>query len=237
MRSPSFNRTLTCAPLAGVAALLLFVDSAGAVCPEPHPKVCAEFFKSDAVFVGTVLTERTVPERERAYDGWVYRLRVRQTFRGAVRDILEVFTENSSGRFPLVVGETYLLFASVDEGRLTIDNCGNSGPLSQLQNLIPQIRKIKRTSGAEIEGEVSAGPGMPPPAGITIVVRGAQKTYRGVTARDGWFHIHVPPGKYTIRAESSAWKVVPFDLSYDDPDRIVVHNGGCAELKFLASSK
>ena len=33
------------------------VSTAAAVCPQPQGKVCAEFFKSDAVFIGRVLSE------------------------------------------------------------------------------------------------------------------------------------------------------------------------------------
>jgi len=231
------SHALSLSFLTVIAALALFVRPAGAVCLEPHPKVSAEFFKSDAVFVGTVLTERTVPEKDGAYDGWVYRLRIKQTFRGSVRDAVEVFTENSSGRFPLVVGETYLLLAYKEQGRLTIDNCGNSGSLSQTEDLIPQIKKIKKTTGGEVEGLITVQSSVLPLAKISIVVRGEQKTYRGVTGRDGWFHIHVPAGTYTVRPESSSWDIVPFDLSYDKPDHVVIHDGGTAELKFLASPK
>jgi len=188
--------SLILSALGVVVALALFVGSADAVCLEPHPKVSAEFFKSDAVFVGTVLTESTVPEKDEAYGGWVYRLRIKKTFRGLVGDTVEVFTENSSGRYPLVVGETYLLFADTSDGRLTITNCGNSSLLSQSEDLIRQIRMIKETSGGEIEGQISVGSSGLPQAGVNIV---------------------------------------PFDLSYDDPDHVVIHDGGSAALKFLAS--
>ncbi len=231
------RHNLLLSSLAIVAGLALFVGSAGAVCLEPHPKVSAEFFKSDAVFIGTVLKERTIPEKGGAYDGWMYRLRVKQTFRGSVRDTAEVFTENSSGRFPLVVGETYLLFAYKQVGRLTIDNCGNSGPLSRAEDLISQIRKVKKTTGGEIEGQISVGSSVVPLAGVSIVVRSEQKTYRGVTGQDGWFHIQVQAGTYTVRPELSNWDIVPFDLSYDNPDHVVIHDGGSAALKYLASPK
>jgi hypothetical protein len=134
-----------------VSAFAVFVGSASAFCPEPKQQVSSEFFTSDAVFTGTVQTERTVPEKGSTYDGWVYRLRIREKFRGSVRDTTEVFTEHTSGRFPLVVGETYLLFAYMDDGQLTITNCGNSGFLLQINDLIPQIRKIKSSEEIAIK--------------------------------------------------------------------------------------
>jgi hypothetical protein len=108
--------------------LALGPREAHAYCPAPTPPVHQEFIASDAVFTGTVLDERVAPARGSAYDGWTYRVRVSRVFRGARVDVLEVFTENSSGRRRLRVGGSYLLFASSAEGRLEITNCGHSGP-------------------------------------------------------------------------------------------------------------
>lgn len=81
--------------LAVLVFLLLPAFPAVAVCPKPDPKVCAEFFKDDAVFVGIVVSERTVPPKGYFYDGWLYRLRVQRVFRGRVGKVIDVFTENS----------------------------------------------------------------------------------------------------------------------------------------------
>ncbi len=216
-------------------ALVVFEDAAEAFCLEPHPKVCAEFFRSDAVFVGTVLTEREVPPEGSSYDGWLYHIRIKQTFRGKLQSAVDVFTENSSGRYPLAVDETYLLFAQVFEGRLNIDNCGNSGPISKTKDLIAQIHTIKRSTGGEIEGVVSVPDSVDDASGIVITVRGGQKTYLGITAKDGSFRIRVPAGEYKVEAKSSRRNIVPYDLSYDDPAHVIIHNGGCGQIKFLAN--
>jgi hypothetical protein len=226
-----------------VAAQILFVRSAAAVCPQPHPRVCAEFFKSDAVFVGTVIAERSVPGQGYAYEGWVYSLRAKKIYRGPVRDTIEVFTENSSGRFPLEVGKTYLLFAYMDERRLTIDNCGNSEEFPRAGDAIRQIKQLlkdmKSAPGGDISGRIvqwdlRADLDV---AGIVVTARGEGKSYRGVTDEYGWFHIRVPPGKYAVRPESSKWAVTAYDLSYENPDQVVVYKGSCAELQFSATSK
>jgi hypothetical protein len=81
------------------------------VCPVPKIRVNGEFFKASAVFVGKVTSVRVVPDRGNDLGGWLYRLRVEDTFRGPVRDELTVFTENASARFPLEVNREYLLFA------------------------------------------------------------------------------------------------------------------------------
>lgn len=226
-----------------VAAQILFVKSAVAVCPEPHPRVCAEFFKSNAVFIGTVIAERTVPARADFYDGWVYRLRAKKIYRGPVRETIEVFTGNDNARFPLEVGKTYLLFAYMYDGRLTIDNCGNSEEFHQAGEAIRQIEDLlknaKSASGGDISGRI-----VPwdlradiDVAGIVVTARGEGKSYTGVADKDGYFHIQVPAGKYAVRAESSKWLVTPYDLSYDNPDQVVVYKGSCADLQFRATAK
>jgi hypothetical protein len=62
--------------------LILFVGmtatEASAICPHPTPKACSAFFRSDAVFVGTVLS------KGRSADKLWYRLRVSRALRGTV---------------------------------------------------------------------------------------------------------------------------------------------------------
>ena len=48
------------------------------ICSKPTPKVCSAFFESDAVFLGTVLSEKAVPDKDEPgfIEGWRYQLRV-----------------------------------------------------------------------------------------------------------------------------------------------------------------
>jgi hypothetical protein len=45
--------------------------------------------------------------------------------------------------------------------------------------------------------------------------------------------MYVAAGKYTVQPEIAGLSVSPYELSYDRPNDIVVHNGGCTELQFL----
>jgi hypothetical protein len=118
-----------------LAVLITVVVEPGvaqAWCPEPKPSVREEASASDYVLKAIVSAERVVPEAGKSYDGWSYRLKPLQIFRGRVHAGSEVFTENTSGRLPLEVGAQYLLFAKRNsEGRLEITNCGHSGLVSQ----------------------------------------------------------------------------------------------------------
>lgn len=218
--------------LAVLTFLLLLTFPAVAVCPKPDPKVCAEFLKDDAVFVGIVVSERTVPPKGYFYDGWLYRLRVQRVFRGPVGEFIDVFTENSSARFRLEVGREYLLFAAWQDDRFVVGNCGHSGLLSEATTTIREIEQVGETSDGVIEGHVAGGTLSEGVPGIRVLIRGEDQTFSVVTDEDGWFRMTVRPGRYSVQVQSP--QVRPYDLSYDNPNDFVVSRGGCAQLQFRA---
>jgi hypothetical protein len=203
--------------------------------------VCTEFFRSEVVLTGTVVSVREWPTAGANREGWFYRVRVTRSYRGAARRFVEVFTGDDSARLPLVNGHSYLLFARKYEGRLTIDNCGNSVELSEAVESIHQIETVlenmKSASGGDIGGRILVGPGDARPAGIKVTAKRGNKKYTDITDETGSFRIHVPPGRYTVWPETSEWTVTPHDLSYDNEDHVVVARGGCAELQFMATPK
>jgi len=225
---------------------LFFTVNAGtalAVCLEPHPRVCAEFFRSDAVFVGTVVSVRNLPEKGEFTGGWVYQLMVKKMYRGFVQETIEVLTQNDSGRLPLDKGHTYLLFATKREGQFWIGGCGNSAKVTKGDDAIQEIEQVlknsKSASGGNIRGRIvqsplGTGKGI---EGVPISVRGEAKTYSATTDKDGWFYVKVPAGKYSVTTDSLDWYVASYDLSYDVPSQFSVPNGGCVELQFLANRR
>jgi hypothetical protein len=92
-----------------------------------------EFHKSQAVLIGSVGSERKIPDPENPgfWTGTVYQLKVDALLKGTVGHSVEVFSENSSGRFPLAVGSRYILFLRYDsKGKYWIaDSCGNAAKL------------------------------------------------------------------------------------------------------------
>jgi len=219
-------------------SLLFFALPSFGVCLEPEQTVACEFLNSDAVFVGTVTSAQTVPPRSKSPDEWVYDLAVQELFRGPRRKTIEVITENNSGRFPLDVGKKYLLFAYKFEGPLEIDNCGKSALLPDAQEVLRELRKLKIPKDALIEGRISFS-GIPDSGthipGIQIIIRGGGKTFKAKSDPEGWFHVHVPPGKYSADARQIPhWNIAPYDLSNDDPDHFRARKGRCSSLQFVA---
>jgi hypothetical protein len=108
-----------------------------------HPSVAKEYKTAKAVIVATVLAERLIPSADNEfYDGTVYRIRVDRVFRGNLGKQAEIFSENSSGRFPMTVGAKYLLFIYTASGRMQVDYCGNSGLLSKRGTELQQVERL-----------------------------------------------------------------------------------------------
>lgn len=223
-----------------VALPLLLCNPAFAYCPQPEPRVCSEFFHSHAVFVGTVVSVRELPEGRGFVAGWEYRLQVARVYKGPAQKFIYVRTENASARFPLEFGHKYLLFAFKSDNRLWITCCGNSSEFAQaasaLQELERVLVKMKTNSGGEIMGRVR-GVDDANVESFTAFAFGGGKMYQGVNEAGGWFRIRVPAGKFTVRVTSSSWDVTPFDLSFDNPENVVIRNGGCSDLMFVARHK
>lgn len=216
--------------------LMLFISvPAFGFCFEPHPTVTCVFLNSDDVFTGKVLSARAVD----AGDAWEYRVSVLQRFRGQGNNIIDLQTGNDSGGYFLDVNREYLIFASSYKGQLWISNCDDSAPLPEAKDLIRKIEGIAIPQDGIIEGRVILNyvPSNKSVPGIQVLVRGEGRTFRLTTDQQGWFRLHVPPGRYSAEAESTpAHPIVAFDLNYGgDPHEFVVKAGRCAGFLFVAN--
>ena len=117
---------------------------------ESYPTVAEEFSQSATVAVGKVVAEEKVNTSGDYFDGTNYRVTVSEILQGEKMKNITLFSENSSGRFPMTVGENYLVFASVEHGLLpghpvlAINNCGNSGLLSEVQPKLKEVRLLTK---------------------------------------------------------------------------------------------
>jgi hypothetical protein len=112
------------------------------VCLVGHPSVTREFDNSALVFTGRVVREQLVPDSGQWLDGTTYTVQVAAVYRGQPGTELELFSENSSGRFPMAIGTTYLIFVSYRFGRYAIDYCGNSAALAQARQALKSVSSL-----------------------------------------------------------------------------------------------
>jgi hypothetical protein len=134
-----------------MVSILLIASLCSAYCPS-YPNVKQEFAESKLVFIGKVISEEKVHESSDGYfDGINYTILVVETLRGKLGQVVMVFSENSSGRFPMETGETYLVFTSLTPDTFagvpvyTISYCGNSGKVQEKKNALSLARKLSKS--------------------------------------------------------------------------------------------
>src|SRR5438034_11808153 len=92
------------------ALLVAAAASAAAYC-DSFPTVEQEFKTSALIFVGKVTSAREVAVRSDAITGGTfYSVEVVEVLKGSPSHKLELYSENSSGRFPMEVGVQYVIF-------------------------------------------------------------------------------------------------------------------------------
>jgi hypothetical protein len=139
--------------VAVVTAMLLVLGVSGALaaCVLGDYSTRAEFERSSVVAVVRVVSERPVPDQKEQgrFEGTVYTVRVQETLRGRALRTLSVFSENSSGRFPMEEGQTYIVFLDSQSGQLSADPCGNSGLVSGKEAVVDTVRGLVHAQATE----------------------------------------------------------------------------------------
>jgi hypothetical protein len=114
-----------------------------------RPRVDQEFNTSSAVLVGKIVEGRNLFDAEGFLLGTVYKVQPVEWLKGSSQNDVQIYDENSSGRFPMKVGEKYLLFAyeGTFEGtegvRLAINSSGNSAVLDhEAMKSLQTVRKL-----------------------------------------------------------------------------------------------
>lgn len=122
--------------LPAFAAMLSFASTATAAC-ERYPTVAEEFAAADYVFMVQVTSGRMdrTPADPEGFDGVEYTVQPLKTFKGEPPPELLLYSENSTGRFPMAVAGWYLVFVGPAYGvgfaeppriERAVSNCGHS---------------------------------------------------------------------------------------------------------------
>jgi len=126
------------------AVLLLCAAAAFAACVNGYPTVQKEYASAVMVFGGNVVGDQKTPDSIDGYflDGDTYRVVPTHVFKGSAKGSVELFSENSTGRFPMQPNREYLLFVYADHGRLIADNCGNSDLMSRARKAAAEVARL-----------------------------------------------------------------------------------------------
>jgi len=119
-----------------LSALIWLPGSARAYCEpwEEHQSIRDEFLSSQHVVVLRVLREMKLssPDDPQGIDRTIYDTQVVETFKGPPQLLMSITNPNTSARFDMTTGESYLAFVWPQyegDGIYVISNCGHSGPL------------------------------------------------------------------------------------------------------------
>lgn len=157
-----------------VVALLAGSSRVGAACLLSDYSVNAEYQRSAWVVVADAQSQEAISENEamRELGGVQYTLKVIEVLKGATISTISVFSENSSGRFPLEIGKRYLLFLHEQQGRLSADYCGNSGLASTKQAVIAELRGVKKATNAGQKPNYALSPSH---SAVTALAQGGKR--------------------------------------------------------------
>src|SRR5689334_1942626 len=98
------------------------------------------------------------------YMGAWYDVDVRESLKGKPPRRLRLFSENSTARFWLIVGDELLIFVSTQDfdapvgNAMTMDICGNSRVVTKAGDVLAELEKLTRTTRGKMVGRVGVEP-------------------------------------------------------------------------------
>jgi hypothetical protein len=130
-----------------VARLVLWLSiisssHATAACYSGHPDVHSERRDSEFVILGKVVASKDVASEDDAdYIGQTdYTVALLHAYKGSPGRHIKITSVNTSTRFPMDTGKTYLLFViRATDGSYFVDSCGNSGAAIDKRGVVAEL--------------------------------------------------------------------------------------------------
>jgi hypothetical protein len=188
-------------------------------CREYGTPICAQFWRSDAVFVGQAVDIRPLQKKpDDVYTYVMVRFMVEESFRGVSGPRVGVATATTMCDTMFKKGKRYLVYASLDEktNQFFTGMCTGTTLAVDIDDRLKELRKLTQREGGEsISGRIKTNryQGLP---GIAVEVTGNDKTFKTMTTKDWEFSISLPThGSFTVRV-SVPYAVQLMDSSDDD---------------------
>ncbi|TAL04485.1 MAG: hypothetical protein EPO08_01230 [Rhodospirillaceae bacterium] len=118
-------------------------DAAQAACLE-FPSLPQQYTTALYIITGTAVSEKYIEGSPDDYfmPGDELKVHVDKVLKGSPPPYLTLFSERSSGMFPLDLSVPYVLFIEQEHGRLMVSNCGDSDYLSKSKNILAAVQRI-----------------------------------------------------------------------------------------------
>jgi hypothetical protein len=122
-----------------------------AVCLDPttfvsgyHLPLNTEVQSTRFIGIGKVTHEKALQENRSDPYGitaTIYTVKIFRQLKGRLPKTISIKAENDSGRYPMDVGEEYLLFLTKEHRGYFVDSCGNSSALPQGNAALQRVEK------------------------------------------------------------------------------------------------
>ena len=172
-------------------------------CREYGAPICAQFWRSDAVFVGQVIDIKPLKKTpDNVYTYLMVRFVVEESFRGVSGPRVSVATATTMCDTKFKKGKRYLVYASLDDNtnQFFTGMCTGTTLAADIDDSLKELRKLTQREGEEsISGRIKTHryQGLP---GVKIEVIGKDKTFNTMTTKHGYFSLSVAdPGSFTVR--------------------------------------
>ena len=188
-------------------------------CREYGTPICAQFWRSDAVFIGQVVDIKPLKNKpDTVYTYVMVSFKVQESFRGASGPKVGVATATTMCDTKFKKGKQYLVYASLDDktNQLFTGMCRGTTLAVDIDESLKELRKLAHREVEEsISGRIKTNryEGVP---GIAVEVTSNDKTFKTMTTKYGEFSISLPsPGSFKVRV-SVPYPVHLLDSSDDD---------------------
>ncbi len=172
-------------------------------CREYGTPICAEFWRSDAVFVGQVVDIQPLKKKpDDVYTYLMVRFMVKESFRGVSGRRVSVATATTMCDTKFKQGKQYLVYASLDDttNQLFTGMCRGTTLAVDIDDSLKELRKLaRREIDSSISGRIKTDryEGLP---GITVELKGSDKTFKTMTTKYGKFSFaSLAPGSFRVR--------------------------------------
>lgn len=222
------------------ALILLFAAATyGCDCQFGGGAVCQDYWKASAVFVGTVIENKsvTVKRGESEQQQRLVRFSIDEPFRGVEGAQVEVMTGmgDSDCGIGFRQAQQYLVYASSFEGALHTGICTRTKNISAAVGDLEYMRGLKKAkSGGSIYGEVTLSKrnekgdtARQIVAGAKILIDGPDKKEVSTNANGTYRIDGLSAGEYTIKISP------PENMTTGQiEEKVSLANGGCAVVSF-----
>ncbi len=165
---------------------------------------CAEYWRADAVFLGTVtsITPAFADSASTAISTESIRFSIEQSYRGITGNEVELINYMTSCDYSFRLGGQYFVYAyrSPTDNSLATSFCTRTTELSSANEDIAYARSVSNSiSEQSVSGIVHINESTPV-RGVRILARRGTRRYRALTDNGGRFNLVVAePGSYTVQ--------------------------------------